>query len=434
MTDKIGNIPKHSEERSSIGWRGRMKRLAVALVIIIFGIAVAVYLIKSAPKASKRPPDKQVPVVETVVLQPTSYTVFVNAMGTVFPAHQVVLKSRVAGQVLSVHPEFVEGGLLKKGAETIQLDDTDYKLILAQRKSNVVNSQYALKLEIGRQDVAKREWKLLKDNITRSESESELALRKPHLDKAKADLAAAEATVEKAILDLNRTRIISPLNAIVRSRFVNIGSQVSPQEPLAELVGTDIYWIKASIPVGRLEWIQIPKFAGEKGAYTKIYYARGQTISGTVSRLTGDIGAEERMAKILVEVRDPLNLRGDQDNRLPLLIGEYVRLEIEGRTLEKVFKIPRTALRDNDAIWLATSDMTLGMTLDIRKVTPIWKDSMAVVLQDGLNSGDQLIVSDLPAPVTGMKIRLEQSQSSVKNPGVKNQIIKNSGTNKSGKE
>jgi len=411
-----------------------MTRLAIACAIIVFGIAVAVYLKKSAPKAPKRPPDKQVTIVETLVLQPTRYTVFVNAMGTVFPAHRVVLKSRAGGQILSVHPEFVEGGLLKKGAETIQLDDTDYKLILAQRKSNVVNSQYALKLEIGRQDVAKREWKLLKDNITRSESESELALRKPHLDKAKADLAAAEATVEKAVLDLNRTRIISPLNAIVRSRSVNIGSQVLPHEPLAELVGTDIYWVKASIPVDRLEWIQIPKFADEKGAHTKIYYARGRTISGTVSRLTGDVGAEERMAKILVEVRDPLHLCGDQGDKLPLLIGEYVRMEIEGRTLENVFIIPRTALRDNDAIWLAASDTTSGMTLDIRKVTPIWKDSMTVVLQNGLNSGDQLIVSDLPAPVTGMKIRLESSPSSVKKPGIKNPIVKSQNMNKSGKE
>ena len=65
-----------------------------------------------------------------------------------------------------------------------------------------------------------------------------------------------------------------------------------------------------------------------------------------------------------------------------------------------------------------TSGKTSGMTLDIRKVTPIWKDSMTVVLQDGLNSGDQLIVSDLPAPVAGMKIRLESSPSSVKNPGM----------------
>ena len=60
MTDKIEKIPKSSEERSSIGWRSRMMRLAIAFGIIVFGIAVAVYLKKSAPRAPKRPPDKQV--------------------------------------------------------------------------------------------------------------------------------------------------------------------------------------------------------------------------------------------------------------------------------------------------------------------------------------------------------------------------------------
>lgn len=408
MTDTMKNNTVQSRTGVSIGWRKRALRLTIAVLIIVFGVAVAVYLKKTAPKATKRPPEKTAPLVRTILPEPTRYTVTVSAMGTVVPAHRVFLKSRVAGEVLSTHPEFVEGGFIKKGATVIDLDDADYRLALAQKKSVLADSWYALKLELGKQEVAKREWRLLNENIPRSDAESELALRKPHLDKAKADVEAAEAAVEKATLDLNRTRILSPMNAMVLSKSVDIGSQVSPQEALAVLIGTDAYWVKASIPLDRLAWITIPRFAGNNGSGVSVHYGNGQTLPGTVIRLMGDIGTEERMANVLIEVKDPLSLTEKNKDRRPLLIGDYVRLDIEGRMLESVFVIPRTALRDNHSIWLATSD---GI-LDIRTVVPVWKDQNSVVLRDRIPDGSRLVISDLPAPVAGMSLRIDPSESS----------------------
>jgi hypothetical protein len=46
---------------------------------------------------------------------------------------------------------------------------------------------------------------------------------------------------------------------------------------------------------------------------------------------------------------------------------------------------------------------------------PIWRDADVVLLQDGLKSGEQLIVSDLPAPVQGMSVRVEPSKSETRN-------------------
>jgi hypothetical protein len=68
--------------------------------------------------------------------------------------------------------------------------------------------------------------------------------------------------------------------------------------------------------------------------------------------------------------------------------------------------IPRTALRDQQAVWLLNPDMTL----DIRQVTPVWRDKDTVVLQNALHSGDRIIVSELAAPVAGMRLRLASQQ------------------------
>ena len=331
-------------------------------------------------------------------------------MGTVIPAREVVLKSRVSGEIVEIHPEFTEGGFLKKDTRILQIDPQDYELALARKRSTVTDAEYALKLELGHQVVAKREWELLNQGKAALDMEKELALRQPHLDKVRADLSAAEAELKAAMLDLERTHITLPFNAMVRSKSVDRGSQVTPQEPLAELVGTDAYRVQASLPVDRLEWIDVPVQTGDHGSKARIIYGRGNECSGKVIRLLGDLAAEGRMARILVEVADPLGLNASNQNRTPLLIGEYVRVKIIGRKLDNVFQIPRTALKDNSNIWIVGENQTL----EIRKVRPVWRDADVVLLQDGLKPGERLIVSDLPAPVEGMTVRVEPLKSEMK--------------------
>ena len=385
-------------------------RIVLSLAILGAGIGTASYLKNSAPRTQKRPPEKLAPLVQVETLNPSSYQIVVTAMGTVIPDRVVELKSQVSGEVINIHPEFTEGGLLKKDVQIVQIDAEDYKLALERKQSAVIDAEYALKLELGHQAVAQREWDLLNENKSAQDLEKELALRKPHLEKAKADLAAVKADLAKAMLDLDRTHISVPFNAMVRSKSVDLGSQVTPQGSLAELVGTDAYRIQASIPIDRLEWIKIPRQAGRIGSKVQIVYGRGHECSGTVTGLMGDLASEGRMARILIKVPDPLDLDASGSKRPPLLIGEYVRVEIEGRKLDNVFQVPRTAVRDNSSIWIVGENQTL----EIRSVHPVWRDADIVLLQDGLKSGDRLIVSDLAAAVEAMAVRVDTPVSEAK--------------------
>ena len=385
-------------------------RIVLSLVILSAGIGAASYLKNSAPRTRKRPPVKLSPTVLIQTVKPSSYQIIVTAMGTVIPAREMVLKSRVSGEIVEIHPEFTEGGFLKKDMRVIQIDPQDYELALARKRSTVTDAEFALKLELGHQVVAKREWELLNQGKPAQDMEKELALRQPHLNKVRADLSAAEAELKAAMLDLERTHITVPFNAMVRSKSVDRGSQVTLQEPLAELVGTDAYRVQTSLPVDRLEWIDVPVQAGDSGSKARIIYGRGHECSGTVIRLLGDLAAEGRIARILVEVVDPLGLNSSSQDRAPLLIGEYVRVKILGRRLDNVFQIPRSALKDNSSIWIVGENQTL----EIRKVRPVWRDADVVLLQDGLKPGEQLIVSDLPAPVEGMTVRVDTLKSEMK--------------------
>jgi len=388
-----------------VSWVSRSLRICMALVIIGGGLAGAIYLMKTVEKPKKRPPAKWVPVVRVLPVQHTDYQVMVNATGTVVPARRIVLRARVSGQVRSVHPEFSDGGYLAKGAVVVALDDADYRLALAQKQSDAVNSQYALKVEQGRQEVARREWQLLGNEELTDTSGSALALREPHLEKARADVESARLQVQKAKLDLERTRVSAPFNAMVISRQVNVGSQVSPQDTLAELVGTDSYWVRASVPVDRLDQIKIPGKTGVSGSTVRVHYARKHVIAGRVIRLLGDLDTESRMARLLIEVRDPLRRQNDAADGPPLLLGEFVRVEITGRKLTDVVALPRTALRDGETVWLLKPENTL----DIVPVTPVWRDRETVVLHNALSNGDRVILSEVAAPVVGMQLRLDSA-------------------------
>jgi len=393
------------ENPARVSWVSRALRICMALVIIGGGLAGAAYLMKTTEKPKKRPPAKWVPVVRVLPVQHTDYQVLVNATGTVVPARRIVLRSRVSGQVLSVHPEFSDGGYLAKDATVVALDDADYRLALAQKESNAVNSEYELKVEEGRQEVARREWQLLGNAETTEKSDAALALREPHLKKARADVESARLQVQKARLDLERTRIKAPFNAMVISRHVNVGSQVSPQDALAELVGTDSYWVRASVPIDRLEQIAIPGKTGVSGSMVRVHYARNHSITGRVVRLLGDLDAESRMARLLIEVRDPLRRRSGAAAGPPLLLGEFVRVEITGRELADVVVLPRIALRDGETVWL----LKPGNTLDIVPVTPVWRDRDTVVVHNVLNNGERVIISEVAAPVVGMRLRLDET-------------------------
>jgi len=375
----------------------------LGLAILAAGAGVSVYWMTHKPKASRARPEAQAALVEAAPVRRTTRRVVVQAMGTVVPVRSVQLASRVAGEIVSISPEFVPGGRFRKGDRILQVDPKDYELAVRQRTSELVRVQSDLKLESGQQTVARREAELLGREV--KEEDKELLLRKPQLAQAQAAVASAEAALEKARLDLARTSIVAPFNAIVASRNVNLGAQVSPGTTLASLVGTDEYWVRVSVPVDQLSWVRIPAGNGEDGSPARVCWetgwAPGSCRHGKVARLMTELEPQGRMARLLVAVEDPLSLRPGSPGQCALILDSYVRVEIEGREVRDVVEVPRAALRDGNRVWILEKDNTLG----IRHVGVAWAAKDFVCVSSGLRDGERLITSDLAAPVQGMALR-----------------------------
>jgi RND family efflux transporter MFP subunit len=303
--------------------------------------------------------------------------------------------------VVWTHPEFKEGARFGQGEVLVRIDRADYEIALARAKGRVATANYEYQIELGRQDVARREWGLIRDGRPASDREEHLALRKPQLQNVEAGLASARAELKQAELNLERTELKSPFNALLRTRQTEIGSVVNLQEPVATLVGTDEFWVQVAIPVDRLGVLgDLGPGAGEPVTATvRLSGNGGSSWSGRVIRLLGDLEPSGRMARILVAVPDPL----DQHTGLPLLLGSYVRVDLEGEQLERVVVLPRSALREEDRLWLVGADETL----EIRPVEVAWRDAASVYIGGGLAAGERVILTDLAIPVPGMPLMIQ---------------------------
>jgi len=409
MANLASQNPQPARNSSSLA--GKWIKRLLPVTILAIGVAAAVVIIKTAPQPKMAPPPKKVPQVRVEEVRLIDERVVIPVMGTVIPARKLALKNQVGGEIVALHPEFMEGGFISAGETILRVDPVDYELALARAESQVAEARYKLKLERGHQKVAQREWQLLGGSRPASDFERELALRRPHLDKARAEVKAAEAELEQAKVDLGRTRLTAPFNAVVLSRMVVKGARVTPQETLAELVGTDEFWVRVSLPVDRVGWFAVAEGPKKEGARAEVRFGEGGRREGRVIRLLGDLEEQGRMARALVSVVDPLGRQQSSGDATPLLLGQFVHVTIEGLQLSRVVRIPRTALRENDRIWLVDEEGRLRF----RRVRVAWREKETLLVKGELRDGERLVLFEVTAPVEGMAIEVlaESSPPSV---------------------
>ncbi len=386
-----------SDNKRELTVLGKTVRMLIPLMLILGGGAAGAYLEVTAPVMKKAEPQRQVTVVETTTASLENARALVSAMGTVTAAREVTLKARVAGTVQSICDRFIPGSLVDKGETLLSLDAADYQVVEKKAESALADARAALAIEQGSQNIAKEELKVLREISAQQNTQTDLALRKPQLTQALADVASAEADLTQAKLNVARTQIITPFNAMIVERSVNIGAYVGAQESLVSLVGTDEFWIEAVVPLDELPYIDM-NYPG--GCPVRIRSQAGTgSWEGRVIQETGKLSDSSRMPVVIVAVKNPLGTRENPSTH-PLMIGDYVYVDITGRTLANVVTLPRAALKDDDTVWVNTGD-----TLDIRKVTLAWKDEKNVYVKAGIAQGDQVVVSDLSTPVQGMMLK-----------------------------
>lgn len=379
--------------------------------LILFGcFKYAQHLKDTGPKTERKARQYNARLVDVQKMSLTDQAIVVHAMGTVIPAQQISLTPQISGKIEQLNPQLEPGGFLKQDQTILKIEDTDYKLAKLLRQAELDQVQADYRIEQGQQAIAKREYELLGQDI--NEQDRDLILRKPQLQIVAAQLEAAKSKLDQAELDLKRTTIKAPFNAIVLERNINIGSHVTTGSTLANLVGTDVYWIKISVPVDQLKWIHIPNAINPQGSNVRIFNetAWGKTFHriGQVIRLAGNLEAQGRMAQLIVAVKNPLTYLDNGKMTPPLLLDSYVRVEINGSTLKNIFKIPRDIIQHDNTIFVYKDQK-----LDIRPVMIVHRGPDHVYVQSGLNNQEWIITTKIDAPIQDMPLRTKQAKLAI---------------------
>ncbi|MCH8218137.1 MAG: efflux RND transporter periplasmic adaptor subunit [Planctomycetes bacterium] len=380
----------------------------VTLLILAFGGCVSLLLLRTGPETVPEDKISSAKIVQTIPLVPQTRSVVVSAEGTVVPSRKVVIKPQVTGQVIWQSESITIGGHVKEGDELIRIDPKDYELALAEVRSNLEQARFEREVESGRQVIAEREWNELQSDLDMEDVNRSLVLREPHLRRAEALMEKARNDIKVAELQLSRTAIPAPFNAMVVQESVEMGQLLNPGSEICELVGTDEFWVQVAIHFSELKWVQFPE-EGQSGAEARVILDMGDGESaawkGRVIRLLSDLDPLGRMARLLVSVTDPLQLRRSSTNKLPLLLGSYVQVKIDAGSLEDTLRIPRAALREGKQIWVVGDDHLLK----ILPATVLWREKETVLISNNLEKGDQLIVSDLRVALPGMEVAPQPS-------------------------
>lgn len=375
------------------------------LGLIVISI-VAVMIMVSVAKG-KRPEQKdtsnQAMRVDVIPAKVASLNFSVFSQGSVKPRTETTLVAEVAGQIVSVSSNFIAGGFFRKGEFLLQIDPSDYQTALLRAQANLAARKAQLSDQKARSEQALKDWK----NMGRKGEPSDLTLRKPQLAEAMAGVQAAEAELQEAERDLQRTRIKVPYDGLVRSKQVDVGQYVAPGTPLGVTFAIDIAEIRLPLSGSDLAFLDLPSatrldkahrvpvtLAAESAGISRQWQAEIVRTEGVVDEIS-------RVTYAVAEFIDPYGVLGKSD-QAELKMGTFVRAEIQGLRADNVIVLPRALLQADDTVLVANDERKL----EIRQVTVLRAEPRSVYISDGLTGGELIVTTSIGAPIPGTQLAI----------------------------
>ncbi|MFT6916435.1 MAG: RND family efflux transporter MFP subunit [Motiliproteus sp.] len=385
----------------------RMKRwiriLLLPLLVIVLSVWGANYILTHKPEPSRASAGvKDAQRIDARSLQAQAYQVELSSYGVVQPRTESQLVAQVGGQVVTISEHLREGAFFEAGDLLLEIDDRDYRAAVEVAEAQLIQAQSAFKEEQARAGQAARDWA----RLGKGEA-SALALREPQLAAAQAGIASAKAQQRSAVLNLERTLITAPYAGRVLEKLVDKGRVVSSGTELASIYAVDYVEVRLPLNNRQLEFVDLPEqyrggefsSSGLPAVTLSAQIGRSRYHwQGRVVRVEGAIDSRSRQLFVVAQVDDPYSL-GPQGNP-PLKIGQFVEARIQGRLLEEVFVLPRTAINQDQRVLLVEEGVLVA-----REVEPLWRDEQSVIVAAGLSAGELLNLTPLGALANGARVQ-----------------------------
>ena len=383
--------------------RGRLGLGALLALLVLAGAMVlAWWLLSQPPRVERRPaPASAPPLVDTVTVAREAVAPSLHGFGRAVAEREARLSSRVAGRLEAFASGVLPGRMVEEGGPLARLDDTDLALALREAEATLAQAEAALAMERGEQQRAQSEYQSFGRDLPAERRA--LVLREPQLRSARAEVERARAARDRARLDLERATLVAPWAGMVQARLLGEGSEVGSGTELLHLVDVSRFWVQAALPGEALAWLE-PATDDTPGSVVMLSsrgWPAGAERAGELLSVLPALEENGLQAQLLVAVEDPLALTEANRGAPALRLGDVVRLDFRARERDDLIALPAAALRPGDEVWVLDEEERLRR----RPVSVLHRDDHQVLVAEGLEAGERVILSPLGQPREGMALR-----------------------------
>lgn len=200
----------------------------VRTLALAAAFAAAVGLLSACSESAPPGPASAAPEVEVAEVEVREVTEFDDFTGRFVPVERVEIRPRVSGYIEAVR--FEQGQEVSAGTVLFEIDARPYQAALSRAEAELARSQSGLAL--ARSDLARAESLLQSRAISREEYDQRVS----GVNQAQASVRGFEAAVESAQLDLEFTRIVSPISGLTGRAEITAGNLVSAGQTLLTTV------------------------------------------------------------------------------------------------------------------------------------------------------------------------------------------------------
>jgi RND family efflux transporter MFP subunit len=376
-------------------------RVITPILVLVVSIGVVQALSAAKPAPEKKEESQRLISLYVDEVKSDMVTISVQTQGEVRPKTEIDLIPQVSGRIVAVSGSFAEGAEFSPGETLIKIDDTNYRLAVIRSQARVAEAQVAVQRELANAKIKEEHWL---DKRTSGEPTA-YALNKPQVMEAEAKLMAAEADLKEAKLNVARTEINVPFLGRVLAKNVGIGQYVTAGMPLGRVFSTGIVEVRLALTDAQLIELDLPMgfMADALNAPVVKFSARvgnkEQSWTGRIVRTHASIDQQTRLIYAIAEVVDPYG--AGSDNGSPMAVGMFVHAEIAGVNSQSAMVLPRLALRNADKVYVVNDNNRL----EIRTVEVLSTSADTVLVTAGVNVGEKVVTSTIPAAVDGMEVR-----------------------------
>ncbi|MDX2448606.1 MAG: HlyD family efflux transporter periplasmic adaptor subunit [Desulfobacterales bacterium] len=418
-------------------------RVILCLIILLFGLLIMNKLsaLKKPPAEAKR--TEHALQVQGTIVKTEDVRVFLSGYGEIKTLNTVTISPEISGRVVNVHPRLESGEIIPRGATLFEIDSRIYAATLQeanaslqQLKNSVLRLEKQFALDRERQKTIKRNQELAelefkriqqlyevnevgtRSGVDRTEQTYNaavdqtdqmaraLALYPLQIQEVNSGIEAAKARYAIAEVNLHRCRVTSPFTGRIKMASIETGQFVTPGQALVTLADDTLLEIQVSLAAeDARQWLLFDHNPSENNAtwFSKLTPVKCRlrwTENPETDHRTGvldrvvQFNPQTRTLTVAIRI-DAENTQMDELSPFPLVEGMFCMVDIPGKILQNVVRLPPWSVSFENMVYLATDESRLKTV----PVTVIYTEGENVFVSEGLTPGQTVVTTRLSDPL-----------------------------------